>query len=257
MKVSDTDPPVLNASVPTWPCNSGRAGKVMEISGTPAGQMGTAALNANCPPVGTVVVPPTVVVVAPGAVVVVAPGAVVVVAPTVVVVAPTVVVVAAAVVVVAAAVVVVAAAVVVVAAAVVVVVVPPLGAGHAPTSGSGWPVSKAMTIDRPWASENLEPMSMGPLVRELIETLIGLPPPCSSSKPVSPGLRTYLQTKTLSLGNSWLDADGVPQAANAPTPSKASARTALIYLSLRSCSRLPSRGTSIAAWCRRQRRLAD
>ena len=202
----------------------------MEISGTPAGQIGTTALKANCPLVGTVVVPPTVVVVAPGAVVVVAPGPLVVVAPTVVVVAPTVVVVTAVVVVVAA--------VVVVVAAAVVVVVPPFGGGHWATPGSGWPVSKAITTERPWPSRKNTPIRTG-VATALIDPLIGLRPACSRSS--TPGVPTYLQTKTLSLGNCWADADGVPQAANAPTPSNTSARSSLIYLFLRSGSRLPSR----------------
>jgi hypothetical protein len=121
---SAIDPPVENVSVPIWPWRSGRTPNVMAIVGSvPSGHSGSTSM-ANRPGVGRVVVVLLVVVV-PGPVVV---GPVdVVVEPGVVVVGP-----------------------VVDVGAVVVVVVG--GLGHSLTSGSGCPMSKAMTTERPWRS---------------------------------------------------------------------------------------------------------
>jgi hypothetical protein len=53
-----------------------------------------------------------------------------------------------------------------------VVVVPPSGR-HSLTSGSGWPVSKAITLERPWASAKDEPITPSQSGIALTETLIG------------------------------------------------------------------------------------
>jgi hypothetical protein len=60
-------------------------------------------------------------------------------------------------------------------ASVVVVVVPPPGK-HSDTSGSGWPTSKAITLERPWASAKNSPIVPDQSGMALTETEIGFCP---------------------------------------------------------------------------------
>ena len=85
--------------------------------------------------------------------------------------------------------------VVVVGATVVVVVVVVVGGVkiQAKMPGSSWPMSKAMTTERPCASANSAPMNTGPGMA-LMLTLIGFWPVWSRSS--TPGVPTNLQTKT-------------------------------------------------------------
>jgi hypothetical protein len=62
------------------------------------------------------------------------------------------------------------------------------------TLGSGWPMSKAMTRERPWASAKNSPMVPDQLGMALTETEIGFWPVCSRSS--TPGVPMNLQTKT-------------------------------------------------------------
>ena len=76
-----------------------------------------------------------------------------------------------------------------------VVVVPPWRRDIQIRTGSGWPMSKAITTERPWASANSAPMKMTPRGIEWTSTLIGLSPVCNRSS--TPGVPTNLQTNTL------------------------------------------------------------
>jgi hypothetical protein len=181
--VSGIDPPVENVRVPVWPSRSGRFPNVMAISGAvPSGHSGATSI-ANGVGVGNVVVLPAVVVgptdvvvepsvVVGRTVVVVVPGCVVVVADVVVVVEG----------------------VVVDVVATAVVEVGGVTLGHWSTPGSGWPMSKAMTTERPWRSWKNWPITGGPL-SALTDTEIGFCPVCKRSS--TPGVPTYLQTNTL------------------------------------------------------------
>jgi hypothetical protein len=131
LNTSGIEPPVENVNVPVWPLRSGRTPKVMAIVGAvPSGHVGVTSM-ANSPGVGMLVLVDDVDEVLVELVDdVVDDELVVVVAPAVVV------------------------------GAAVVVVVPPLGGGHSSADGSGWPVSSAMTTERPWASLKKAPMTM-------------------------------------------------------------------------------------------------
>jgi hypothetical protein len=100
-----------------------------------------------------------------------------------------------------------------------VVVVDGVGCGQSSGDGSGWPVSKAMTTERIWASWNSSPMltSLPGPTKDSTDTLIGFCPVCSRSS--SPGLETYLQTKTLSLGGPSPPEPGVTATPQAVTPT--------------------------------------
>jgi hypothetical protein len=98
---------------------------------------------------------------------------------------------------------------------VVVVVGGGVGVGHSSTPGSGWPTSKAIAIDRPWASLKKAPMATK-FFSALMSTLIGFWPVCRRSS--TPGVPTYLQTKTLPEGK--LPAGGSAVALGTPHADK-------------------------------------
>lgn len=94
-----------------------------------------------------------------------------------------------------------------------VVVVGGVGAGQSSTGGSGPPSSKAMTTERPWASANSSPGSIGGSNgMALTLTEMGFWPVCSRSS--SPGFETYLQTQTLRPSGGSPVASETPHAAS-------------------------------------------
>jgi len=184
-KTRGTDPPLLNDRVPVWPSRSRRFPKVIEICGVlVASSQKANTFTPNRLGLGNVVVvdDPVVVVVVDGAVVLVVEDAVVVVVDEPVVVE-----------VVGDVVVVLVPGCVVVVLLGYVVVVPPSGR-HSLTSGLGWPVSKAITLDRPCSSANSSPTwtpSFSGSGMALTETLI-----TTWSNSLELGMLTYLQTQT-------------------------------------------------------------